>query len=112
MEIALSPSQLMITIFVIALGTIITRFLPFMIFPPGRKAPHYIAKLQVLLPSAAMGLLVVYSLKNINLFSGNRGLPELFATLLIVGLHHLFKNTLLSIVGGTIFYMLLVQLVF
>jgi branched-subunit amino acid transport protein AzlD len=103
---------LFITLLFIALGTMLTRFLPFWIFPAHRPIPIFVRRLQLLLPSAAIGLLVVYCLRGINVFTGSRGLPELIAIAAIVLLHRLFKNTLLSIAGGTAVYMLLVQLVF
>lgn len=112
MGVVLSKSELLVTILAIVGGTILTRFLPFIIFPPGKAVPIFVQRLQFLLPSAAIGLLVVYCLKDVNLLSGNRGLPELFAVVGIVLLHRLFKNTLLSIAGGTVFYMFLVQIMF
>ncbi len=57
-------------------------------------------------------MLVVYSLKNVSLFSGTHGIPELIAIGVTAGLHLWKKQMLLSIAGGTIVYMLLVQLVF
>ena len=64
------------------------------------------------LPGAVFGLLVVYCLKNVSLLSGSHGLPELIAILVVAGLHLWKRQMLLSIAGGTICYMLLVQLVF
>lgn len=109
---SLTGIQLLITTLAIALGTILTRFLPFLIFRQGQEVPNYVKKLQVLLPPAAIGLLVVYTLKDVNVFEGSRGLPELFAIVGIVIVHRVFKNTLLSIAGGTVLYMLLIQTVF
>jgi branched-subunit amino acid transport protein AzlD len=101
---------LLITILAIAGGTILTRSLPFLIFR--KDTPAFVKRLQVLLPSAVIGLLVVYCLRNVDIFTGNYGLPEFLAAIAIVLLHLWRKNTLLSIAGGTVFYMLLVQLVF
>ena len=103
---------LLITILTIAAGTILTRALPFLIFPPGREAPAFVKRLQLLLPSAVIGLLVVYCLRYVEIFSGSHGLPEFLAISAIVALHLWRKNTLLSILGGTAFYMLLVQRMF
>lgn len=64
------------------------------------------------LPYAIMGMLVVYCLRNVNIFSGSHGIPELLACLLVAGLHVWKKNTLLSIAAGTVCYMILVQAVF
>ena len=108
----LTGLPLLITILVIAAGTALTRFLPFFIFPPGRQAPTFVRRLQSLLPSAVIGLLVVYCLRYVDIFSGERGLPELLAIAAVVCLHLWRKNALLSIGGGTALYMLLVQFVF
>jgi len=108
----LTGLQLLITILVIAAGTILTRALPFFIFPPGRQTPAFVGRLGYLLPSAVIGLLVVYCLRNVDIFYGGRGLPEALAIAATVGLHLWRKNVLLSIGGGTVLYMLLVQHVF
>lgn len=105
-------SQQIITIALIALGTMITRFLPFLVFPADRPTPKYIRYLGRVLPPAVFGLLVVYCLKDISLFSGSHGLPELLAILLVTGLHVWKRRMLLSIAGGTLFYMFLVQFIF
>lgn len=104
--------QKMITIGMVVLGTAITRFLPFIIFPPGKPTPEYVRYLGKVLPAAIFGLLVVYSLKNVNPLAGSHGIPELLAILLVIGLHLWKRQMLLSIAGGTIFYMVLVQVVF
>lgn len=94
------------------LGTMITRFLPFILFPAGKQTPKFVDFLGKTLPFATMGLLVVYCLKGVSLLAAPHGLPELLAILLIVFLHRLKGNSLLSIGAGTIFYMFLVQAVF
>lgn len=104
--------QKMITIGMVVLGTAITRFLPFLVFPSGKPTPKYIQYLGKVLPAAIFGLLVVYSLKNVNPLAGSHGIPELLSILLVIGLHLWKRQMLLSIAGGTIFYMALVQLVF
>lgn len=100
------------TIAMVVLGTMITRFLPFLIFPAGRTAPKYVQYLGKVLPSAALGLLVIYSMKDVNLLSTNHGIPELISVMIVALLHIWRRNMLLSIAGGTILYMLLIQLVF
>ena len=72
----------------------------------------YITYLSGVLPYAIMGMLVVYCLKNMNLFAGTHGIPEILASAAVVGLHVRKRNTLLSIAVGTVFYMFLVQVVF
>ena len=108
----LSGLPLLVTILVIAAGTALTRFLPFFVFPPGRQAPAFVRRLQYLLPSAVIGLLVVYCLRYLDPFTGSRGLPELLGVAATAALHLWRKNALLSIGGGTLLYMMLVQHVF
>ena len=105
-------TQQIITIALCALATMLTRFLPFLIFSSGKTTPRYIRYLGSALPTAVFGMLVVYCLKNVTILSGSHGLPELIAIALTVGLHLWKRNMLLSIAGGTVAYMLLVQLVF
>lgn len=108
----MGTTQKIIIIAVVSLGTLLMRFVPFLLFPPGKPTPKYIQYLGRVLPSAVFGLLVIYCLKNVSIFSGSRGIPELLALAVTVGLHLWKKQMLLSIAGGTIFYMLLVQFVF
>ena len=108
----MSITQRIITIAMIVLGTMITRFLPFLIFPAGKSTPKYIQYLGNVLPAAVFGLLVVYCLKDVSIFTGSHGLPELISIALVVVLHLWKRRMLLSIAGGTICYMLLVQFVF
>ena len=96
----------------LAAATMITRFFPFLLFPPGKKIPEYVEYLGKTLPSAAMGLLVVYCLKDVDVWSGSHGLPEIIAVAVIVVLHWWKGNSLLSIGAGTVLYMALVQAVF
>lgn len=101
-----------ITIGIIALVTIAIRALPFLIFANGRKTPEVISYLGKVLPFSIMGMLVVYCLKDTKVLSYPFGLPELIAGASVVGIHLWRKNTLLSILVGTVVYMLLVQIVF
>lgn len=111
-------TQQILTVAMVILGTVLTRFLPFWIFPaarpgrPARPTPPYIQYLGRFLPAAALGLLVVYGLKDVSLLTGSHGLPEGIALAVLAGLHLWKRNMLLSIAGGTVCYMLLVQLVF
>ncbi len=97
-------------IVVVAFVTIAIRFLPFLVFR--KKTPKIIMYMGSVLPYAIMGMLVVYSLKNISFLEGTRGIPEILAVALVVVLHKWKHNTLLSILVGTLIYMFLVQMVF
>ncbi len=99
-------------IIVITLVTMLTRFLPFLIFRGNAQTPPLISYLGRVLPYAIMGMLVVYCLKGISFAAPPYGLPELLGVSAVVLLHLWKRNTLLSIAGGTVCYMLLVQLVF
>lgn len=104
--------QRLATIGMVVLGTLLTRFLPFLLFPAGKRTPKWIHYLGTVLPAAMFGLLVVYCLKDVDLLAAGHGLPEFLAIAVVVGLHLWKRQMLLSIAGGTICYMLLVQLVF
>ena len=105
------PQQLL-TILFCALATMLTRFLPFLVFSEKRKTPPFIQFLGRALPAAIFGMLVVYCLKNVTPLSGNHALPELIGILVTLALHLWKRQMLLSIAGGTVCYMLLVQFVF
>ena len=77
----------------------------------GVMAP-YVQYLGKALPSAVFAMLIVYCLKNVDPMTGTHGLPELFSILLVIGLHIWKRQMLLSIAGGTVCYMLLIQFVF
>ena len=105
------PQQI-ITVAMVVLGTAVTRFLPFLVFPAGKPTPKYIQYLGKVRPSAVFGLLVIYCLRNVSIFSGSHAIPELISIVLVIILHVWKRQMLLSIAGGTVCYMLLVQLVF
>ncbi|MDD2971839.1 MAG: branched-chain amino acid transporter permease [Lachnospiraceae bacterium] len=108
----LTPIQIIITILAVAVGTMITRFTPFLLFPESKEPPKMVTYLGNVLPAAMMGLLVIYCLKGVSVVEEPHGLPELIAIVAIVILHKWKDNVLLSIGGGTVLYMILVQLVF
>ena len=101
--------QRMITIGSVVFGTIITRFLPFLIFPAEKPTPKYIQYLGKFLPSAVFGMLVIYCLKNVEVLHGTHGIPEGISILVTAVLHLWKKNMFLSIAGGTICYMLILH---
>ena len=105
-------TEQMITIDLCVIGTMATRFLPFIIFNSKKPTPKYIEYVGKALPAAIFGMLVIYCLKNVSVFSGSHGLPELIAIILTILLHLWKRQTLFSIAGGTVCYMLLVQMVF
>lgn len=99
-----------ILIAVMAVVTMLLRFLPFIIFT--KNTPEYISYLGRVLPAALIGMLVIYCLKDVSIVSAPHGLPELIAAVFVVALQAWKRNSLLSILSGTVIYMLLVQLVF
>ena len=105
-------SQQVLTIALCALATMLTRFLPFLLFSGRRPTPRYVVYLGSALPAAIFAMLVVYCLRNVSLFAGSHGLPEAIAIAVTVGRHLWKRQMLLSIAGGTVCYMLLIQLVF
>lgn len=108
----MSLTEQVITIGMVVLGTMLTRFLPFLVFPSGKPTPKYIQYLGKVLPGAVFGMLIIYCLKNVSILEGNHGIPEAIGILVTVILHKWKRQMLLSIAGGTICYMLLLQLVF
>lgn len=107
----LSTVQSLVIVCMVTLGTVITRFLPFILFR-GEGNNNYINYLGKVLPYAAIGLLVVYCLKGVSFTNYSYGIPEAISIICIVVLHYWKGNTLLSIGLSTVIYMLLVQTVF
>ena len=93
-----------------ALATQITRWTPFVLFR--RKTPSLVAYLGTVLPSAIWGMLVVYCFRNGSLVDGSNGIPEVLASALTIGLQIWKRNMAITIAGGTLFYMAMVQLFF
>ncbi len=108
----MSVQQQAITILMVILGTMLTRFLPFLLFPAGKPTPKYIRYLGKVLPAAVFGLLVIYCVRNVSVLEGSHGIPELISIAAVAALHLWKKNMFLSIAVGTILYMVLVQFVF
>ena len=108
----MTVTQQVLTIAAVVVGTMATRFLPFLLFPANKPTPGYVRYLGSVLPSAALGLLVVYCFKDVSFLSGSHGIPELLSVGVVAGLHLWKRQMLLSIAGGTICYILLVQMVF
>ncbi len=101
-------TQGFITIAVVMLGTMLTRFLPFIVFPSSKEPPKIIKELCTVLPYAVMGMLVIFGIKD-SFVTQFHGLFEIIAIIIIVILHKWKKNTLLSIAVGTAVYMVMIQ---
>ena len=99
-----------VLIAVMAAVTMLLRWLPFLIFH--NHTPSYILYLGKVLPAAIIGMLVIYCLKDVDVLRSPYGLPELMAGAATVGIHVWKRNSLVSILSGTIVYMVLIQLVF
>ena len=105
-------TQQIITIGLCIVGTMLMRFLPFILFNENRKTPAFINYIGKVLPAAVFGMLVVYCLRNVNILHGSHGIPELIAIIVTVCLHLWKRQMLLSIAGGTACYMLLIHFIF
>lgn len=105
-------AQQIIIIAMVILGTVITRFVPFILFPSQEKTPAYILYLGKVLTPAIFGLLVVFSLKDTRFMDTSDLLPKLIAILVVICLHKWKKNMLLSVAGSSLFYIILYHLVF
>ena len=101
-----------LVILIMGLVTLATRLLPVLIFGRGEKVPDYILYLGKAVPFTAMGLLIVYCLKDVSVVESPHGLPELIALAIVSGTYLWKRNTILSVVVGTVVYMVLVQMVF
>lgn len=99
-----------IIILIMALGTLLLRFLPFLLFR--KNVPDYIVYLGKVLPSAIIGMLVIYCLKDVTVTAAPFGLPELIAAVSVVLLQWRTRNSIISILSGTVIYMVLIQVVF
>lgn len=108
----MTHNQMLITVAIIVFSTVLTRFLVFFIFPPTKEPPQFITYLGKVLPPSAIGLLVVYALKDTQIIGMPFAIPEISAILIIIIMHKWRRNTLMSIASGTIVYMMLVQIVF
>ena len=99
-------------ILAVAVTTFATRVVPFLIFPKGKEIPPIIQYLGKVLTPAVIGMLVVYCLKSTSVLQTPHGIPEAIAVTVTAVLHVWKRNNLLSIGGGTILYMVLIQMVF
>ena len=100
-----------VTILIAGFATVLTRFLPFVIFK-GKKIPKALDYLGFALPASVFGMLLVYCLKDTVVTSFPFALPEVLGLAVTSAIYLWKKNTLISIAAGTVFYMILVQVVF
>lgn len=108
----LTTTQAIASIAVMALVTLLTRALPFLLFDRGERPPALVLYLGRMLPPAIIAMLIIYCLRTTDLSALASWVPQLIASLVVVGLHLWKHNNLLSIFGGTVLYMVLVQVVF
>lgn len=94
------------------LATLLTRFLPFLIFSENKPTPKLIQFLGNALPSACFAFLIIYCLKDVSILSDSHGIPELISILVTAGIHLWRKNMFLSMAAGTVCYMILIQNIF
>lgn len=104
-------TEQIITIGLCALATMATRFIPFMVFNEKRKTPEFIEYIGKYLPLAVFSMLIVYCLKDVNLFAGTHGVPEAVAIVCTILIHLWRKNMLISIASGTVIYMILIRVI-
>lgn len=97
---------------VVSLCTIFLRAVPFLLFGGNKEVPKAVQYLGAALPPAIMTVLVIYCMRSITFKSPEGWVPEILASMFVVGLHIWKKNILLSIGLGTAFYMILVQVIF
>lgn len=108
----MNTAYILITVFICALCTQLTRWLPFLIFGRKKELPSLVRYLGAVLPSAIMAVLVIYCLKSVTPLAYPYGLPELISIAAVAVLHWRKRNPLLSIALGTACYMFLIQKVF
>ena len=106
----MTTQQMILTIAAVVFGTMITRFLAFILFPTSKTPPAFVQYLGKMLPSAVMGLLVIYSFKNFQLTATPENMAAIIASVVLIAIHLWKRHLLLSIASGTILYMVCLQL--
>ncbi len=101
-----------LAVMVMAAVTYLIRLFPFLVFGRAEKPPDFILYIGRVISPAAIAMLVVYCVKHVNLFVSPFGVPEGIASLVVVLLHWWKGNPLLSIIVGTVVYMVLEQKIF
>ena len=108
----LSTGAAIAAIAVMAIVTFLTRALPFLLFDRGERPPKLVLYLGRVLPPAIIAMLIVYCLRGVSFSTPGGWVPQLLCVAVVAGLHLWKHNNLLSIFGGTVLYMVLVQAVF
>jgi len=108
----MTETQQWITLLVVSVGLVFTRFIIFWIFPPSKQPPTSVEYLGKVLPAAAIALILVYSLRDVQLTAFPFGIPEAISILIVILVQKWRRSTLLSVIGGTGVYMFLIQFVF
>lgn len=106
------PKHAIIIMLIMGIVTLATRILPVLVCENKEKVPEFIMYLGKVVPFTAMGLLIVYCLKDVSVIEAPHAIPEIIALAVVVTSYLWKKNTILSVVGGTAVYMLLIQVVF
>ena len=107
----MTTTQALLTVFICAAVTVLTRAAAFLLFPAGRQAPAFITWMSGQLPRAVMAMLLVYCLKDVRFAAVPQWLPTLAACAVTALLHLWKRQMMLSIAGGTALYMLLIRLI-
>ena len=108
----LSTGAAIAAIAVMAIVTFLTRALPFLLFDRGESPPKIVLYLGRVLPPAIIAMLIIYCLRGVSFATPGGWVPQLLCVGVVVVLHLWKHNNLLSIFGGTVLYMVLVQAVF
>ncbi|MGI6111598.1 MAG: branched-chain amino acid transporter permease [Bilifractor sp.] len=113
----MTTTQMAITVLICVLGTVFTRFIPYIIFPEGRKVPAYVEYLGKVLGPAVFGILVVYCIRNTDFVTsfangGTHGIPELASIAVTILVFRLRRQMVPAMIAGTALYMIFVQVVF
>lgn len=106
----MTTAQLAVTVLLVALVTMATRFAPFLLFPAGRQVPAFVKWLGQQLPRAVMAMLIIYCLKDVSFGTAGAWVPALAGVAATAALHGWKRQMILSIAGGTAVYMALIRL--
>ena len=102
----------LIIMLIMGAATFATRIIPVLIFGRSEKVPDFVLYLGKVIPYTAMGLLIVYCLRDVSILGGSHGIPELIAMAVVVASYLWKRYTIVSVVLGTAVYMMLLQMVF